>query len=96
MSRPGLLNKVHGQSIFLGGNKYISGHGYVSLDAYCCHFLHSFYLVVSSAFREGELCHGSTLGDPLEKLETDLKGRSFFRDYCVLGQKLNKIGADFK
>ena len=23
---------------FLGGNKYISCHGYVSLDAYCCHF----------------------------------------------------------
>ena len=46
MSRSGFFNKVPGQSI-LGGNKYISCHGYVLLDAYCCHFLHFFYIIIS-------------------------------------------------
>ena len=44
---------------------WISYHDCVLLDAYCCHFLHSFYVVVSSVFR-GALCCGPTLGDPLE------------------------------
>ena len=48
MLRSRFLGKV-----FLGGNKYISCHNYVLLDAYCCHFLHSFYIVVSSLFRGG-------------------------------------------
>ena len=96
ISRPGFLNKDLYKA-FLGGNKYISCHDYVLLDAYCCRFLHSFYILVSSVFRErGELCHGPTVEDPLEKSETDSKGKNLFRDYYVLGRKIDKTGIDSK
>ena len=72
MSSSGFFNKFLGKA-FLGGNKYISCHGYVSLDAYCCHFV-AFFLHCSQLFRGGgALCHGPTLADALQKSETDLK-----------------------
>ena len=58
-------------------------------------FLHSFYIVVCSVFKgKGKSCHGPTLGDPLEKSETDTKGRPFFKDHMFLGQKIDKTGTD--
>ena len=72
MSRLGFFNKVPGQSIFRKQQvDFLSC--YVSLDAYCCHFLHSFSL--QPVIYGGALCHGPTLGDPLQKSETDAKRR---------------------
>ena len=36
------------------------------------------------------------LETPLEKLETNSKGKRFFRDYYVLGQKIDKTETDSK
>ena len=51
-------------------------------------FLHSLYIVVSSVFKwKGNCAMAPPLGDPLEKSETDSKGRLVFRDYYIFGTK---------
>ena len=42
-----------------------------------------------------ELCHGLTLGDPLEKLATD-QSEDIFIDHYVFGTKNDKAGIDSK
>ena len=97
MSRPGFLNKVHGQSIFRGQQVYLLSWLCFVKCLLLPYFLPSFYIVVINVFTEREkLCHGPTFGDSLEKSEIDSKGRSFFGDYYILGQKLDKTGTDSK
>ena len=46
MSSSRFVNKVPGQTIFRGKQVDFC-HNYISLDAYCCHFLLYFYIVVN-------------------------------------------------
>ena len=62
------------------------------ISAIFCIFLHC-----SQLFRGRALCHGRTLEDPLEKSESDSKGKSIFLEIIMfLKQKIDKIGTDSK
>ena len=88
MPRP--LSKV-----FLGGQQVFSCHGYVSLDAYCCH-LFAFFLHCSQLFRE-RYC---AMAPPLQTLCRNCRNQRkiqredlfFLKMTMFLGQKLTKLG----
>ena len=75
------------------GNEYIFCHNHDFLDVYCYRFFCTLYIVVS--YLGKTLCHGPTLGDFLQKSETDLK-IYFFRDYYVFGIKNRQNRDRFK
>ena len=74
----GLFNKVPGKGIFRRATCR-SLVMVVSLDAYCYQFF-AFFLHCSQLFKGGALYHGPTLGDTVEKSETDSKGLLCFWD----------------
>ena len=90
----GFFNKVSGQSIFRGQQ--------VDLLSWFCFVrclllpFFAFFLHCRQYLEKGALCHGPTLEDPLEKSETDSKGRPFLQITMFLGQKINKTGTDSK
>ena len=55
-------------------------------------FLYSFYIVVSSVFRGRGNCGMVPPLETLGKIRDRLKGKALFRDYDVLGRKLDKTG----
>ena len=94
MSRSGFFNKIPWKA-FLEGQKSISCHGYVLLDAYCCHFLHSFYIVVSDL--EGNIVPWRHPCKPLAEIRNRFKGKTYFLEITmILGQTINKTGTDSK
>ena len=64
MSRSGFFNKVPGQSIFRGQQVDLLSW-LCLLDAYCCHFLHFFYIIVS--YLRGHCAMAPLLQKPCEK-----------------------------
>ena len=90
MSRSGFLVKVPGKSIFRGA---ISRSLAMAMFRY--HFLHYFYIIVSSAFR-GSRAMTLTLETLWRNQRQFQKENLFLEITMFLGQKVDKTGTDSK
>ena len=75
---------------FLRGQQ-VSCHCYVSLDAYCCHLLHSFYVVSSL---EGGHCVMIHPYRPLVEIRDRFKEKMLFLEIYNFDTKINNTGRD--
>ena len=91
MSRPGFFN-IPGQSIFREATSRFLVMVMFHWMPIAGIFLHSFYIVVSY-LGGGALYYVHTLADPLQKSETESKGRSIFLEITMLlKEKIDKTG----